>query len=237
VSSGAGSQQAALQSEQQRALAAAQADGARAALSMAQATLANASLVAPFSGFVTKVPSGVGQVVMPGSVLFHMQNTAELKLDGTVSEAEATLVHPGEPLRILGPDGPIDGEVTAVLASVDPTTRRVPVEARVPNASKRPLLSGSYVRAEVESKEALKVLRFPAGVIRAGSQNEVMVVDSGRLQARKVVFSPAPEGMIFVRSGLDAHDIVVVDPSPEAKDGDPLPAGSLAPTSIGQGVR
>ena len=228
VTSGAGSQQSALQAREQRALAAAQADAARAGLALAQANLGNAQLVAPFAGFVTRVPSGAGQVVSPGAVLFHVQNTTELRLVGTVSEPEASLVRTGEVIRVLAADRTVNGTVTAVLGSVDTQTRRVPVEARVPNDPKQPLLAGTYVRAELEGKTTMPVLRFPAGVIRPGSQNEVMLVESGRMQARRVVFHPAPDGMIFVRAGLDPHDVVVVDPSPEAKDGDPIPAGSQA---------
>jgi len=153
----------------------------------------------------------------------------ELKLVGTVSEAEASLIHTGETLRVLAADRAVNGTITAVLGSVDAQTRRVPVEAKVPNDPKQPLLAGTYVRAELEGKNAMPVLRFPAGVIRPGSQNEVMIVEAGRMQARRVVFHPAPDGMIYIRLGLDGHDVVVVDPSPEAKDGDPIPAGSQAP--------
>ncbi len=224
LSSGAGSAQAALQTQQQHALALAQADAARAALALAQANVENATLVAPFSGYVTKVPTGAGQVVAPGATLFHLQDTAQLKLAGTISEADAGLVRPGEALRVLGPAGPVKGTVSAVLASVDPSTRRVPLEARVPNDAKPPLLAGSYARAEIDGDAALPVLRFPAGVIRPGSQSEVMVVDAGRMHARTVVFHPAPEGTIWVSAGLGPHDQVVVDPSPEAKDGDAVPA-------------
>jgi RND family efflux transporter MFP subunit len=234
ATSGAGSAQAQAQTEQQRLLASAQADAARAALSLAQTSFDNGVLTAPFSGYVTKVPSGIGQIVnpnLPGAVLFHLQNTAELKLVGTVSEAEASLVHVGEKVRIAGPAGEVAGKITAVLGSVDPTTRRVPIEARIPNRGDSPLLAGSYARAEVQGQAAVPVLRLPAGVIRAGSQNEVMVAENGRMVARRVVFHPAPEGGIYVRGGLDARELVVVDPSPEAKDGDVIPADAQATTA------
>ncbi len=228
VSSGAGSQQSALQTREQRALAAAQADATKAQLSLAQANLDNAVLVAPFSGYVTKVPSGTGQVVQPGGVLFHLQNTAQLKLVGTISESEASLVRTGQAVRIIGPEAEVKGEISAVLGSVDAATRRVPIEARVANDAKQPLLAGAYVRAEVDGKAEVPVVRLPAGVIRPGSQNEVMVVETGRMHPRRVVFHPAPDGMIFVRGGLTVHDLVVVDPSPEAKDNDEVPAGSVS---------
>ena len=71
VGSGAASQQTGVQTGQQRSLAAAQLDSARAQLALAQATLKNQTLAAPFSGSVTKVPSGAGAIVNPGTILFH----------------------------------------------------------------------------------------------------------------------------------------------------------------------
>jgi RND family efflux transporter MFP subunit len=218
--SGAGSAQADLQAREQRNQVAAQVEAAKAAVNMAQASLANMTLTAPFSGYVTRVPTGTGQVFTFGATLFHMQNTAELKLAGTVGESDVGLVRQGLPIHVMTPGADVIGEVTAVLGSVDSATRRVPIEAKVPNDPKHPLLAGTYVRAEVRGKEELPVLKLPAGALRPGSQDEVMVAEGGHMRARRVVFHPAPDGFIFVRAGLTAKDKVIVDPSPEAKEGD-----------------
>ncbi|MEO6951424.1 MAG: efflux RND transporter periplasmic adaptor subunit [Polyangia bacterium] len=224
--SGAGSAQAGQQAESQHTLASAQADSARAMVALAQATVGNSVLVAPFAGFVTKVPSGTGAVVSPNMTLFHVQNTTELKLAGTVGEADVGLVSPGLAIQLAGTDGKpeskVEGKVTAVLGSVDSQTRRVPIEARVPNDPKHPLLAGTYVRSEVVGRAPVQVLKLPTGVLRPGSQDEVMVADGGRMHVRRIVFSPGDGGIIYVRSGLDAREKVVLDPSPEAKDGELL---------------
>lgn len=226
--SGAGSAQAGQQAEGARLLAAAQADAARATVALAQANAGNSVLTAPFAGFVSKVPSGAGAVVGPNMTLFHLQNTTELRLAGTVGEADVGLVSPGLVIQLAGADGKpeskIEGKVTAVLGSVDAATRRVPIEARIPNDPNHPLLAGTYVRTEVVGKAPVKVLRLPTGVLRPGSQDEVMVVEGGRMQARRIVFSPVEGGVIYVRSGLSASEKVVFEPSPEAKDGDVLPS-------------
>ena len=224
VRSGAGSAQSGQQAEGQRALAAAQVDAARATATLAQASVGNSVLAAPFAGYVTKVPSGAGAVVGPNMALFHVQNTTELRLAGTVGEADVGLVTPGLVIQLAGPDqrpeSRVEGKVTAVLGSVDSQTRRVPIEARVPNDPKHPLLAGTYVRTEVVGKEPVRVLKLPTGVLRPGSQDEILVAEGGRMHVRRIVFSPAEGGIIYVRSGLEPSEKVLLDPSPEAKDGD-----------------
>jgi membrane fusion protein (multidrug efflux system) len=213
--SGAATQMSGVQSAQQKQLAAAQLDGARAQLLLAQANLKNHSLLAPFSGSVTKVPSGTGAIVAPGAPLFHLSDVSTLKLAATVSEGDAALVKAGAKVQV---DSHV-GEVHAVLSSVDAATRRVPVEALITNDGQ--LLGGSFVRAQLLGLDEIAVLKLPANALRPGSQNEVMVVRDGRLERRRVTFSSVGE-VLYVRSGLKNDEQVLLSPSPEAQDGDPV---------------
>jgi membrane fusion protein (multidrug efflux system) len=214
--SGAATQMSGVQSAQQKQLAAAQLDGARAQLLLAQANLKNHSLLAPFSGSVTKVPSGPGAIVAPGAPLFHLSDVSTLKLAATVSESDAAMVKVGAKVQV---DGKISGEVHAVLSSVDAATRRVPVEALIVNDGQ--LLGGSFVRAQLLGLDEIAVLKLPANALRPGSQNEVMVVRDGRLQRRRVTFSTVNDAL-YVRGGLRGDEQVLLSPSPEAQDGDPV---------------
>jgi RND family efflux transporter MFP subunit len=211
---GAVSQMSGTQAHQQRALAAAQLEGARANLALAQAALRNHTLAAPFSGTITRVPSGAGVIVAPGTPLFHVQDTSTLKLDGTIGEGDVQLVRSGAPVEVAGHAGTL----TAVLGAVDAATRRVPVEAQLANDGS--LLAGSFVRAQVKGNKALAVLKLPSTALRPGSQDEVMIVKEGHLVARRVTFAIGGDGALYVRAGLDARDQVVAAPSPEAADGD-----------------
>jgi hypothetical protein len=77
------------------------------------------------------------------------------------------------------------------------------------------------VRARVNAQSEIDVLKFPHGVLRPGSQDEVMVVTpEGRLEARHVVYAVAKDGSLLVRRGLLPSDRLLAAPKPEAKSGD-----------------
>jgi len=222
VGSGAASQQTGVQTGQQRSLAAAQLDSARAQLAIAEAALKNQLLAAPFAGSVTKVPSGAGAIVNPGTVLFHVQDTSTVKLSGAIGEADAPLVRPGASLEVRLDGRTVQGRVVAVLTSVDPATRRVPLEAEIKNDAGQPLLGGSFVRAAVSGLKPVQVLRVPGSALRPGSQNELFVVENGRQRVRHVLYARAADGALLVRSGLEPNERVVAAPTAEAADGDPF---------------
>lgn len=228
VQSGSFAEASGVQSAQQRALATAQLDAAKAQASLAKVSLGNHTLVAPFAGTVTKVPDGIGAVVGPGAPLFEIVNTKQLKLSTTVSEHDANLLLVGAPVTLDLETGKATGRITAVLGTVDPQSRRVPVEAAFANPGF--LRSGAFVQARVDAKNEISVLRLPHEVLRPGSQDEVMVVlDGGRLDARRVVLAVDKDGTLLVRRGLTAADKVVAKPKPEAKAGDLVTVDAAAP--------
>ncbi len=225
VQKGAGSEAMGIEASGREALTLAQADAARAQLKMAEATLRNHVLAAPFSGTVTRVPSGAGLVInpgMPGAALFHLADTKRLRLTGSVSEREVALIKVGGEVLVDSGGKQWKGRVTAVLGSVDPVTRRVPVEAELENNAETPLLAGSYVRATLLGGAAERVLSLPASTLRPGTQDEVMLIESGKLRARRLQFVLGEPGTLLVRSGLAASDQVWLNPTNEAKDGDPV---------------
>lgn len=225
VQNGSFAEATGVQATRQRELALAQLDSARAQRALASAGVANHTLTAPFGGTITLAPTGIGAVVAPGQPLFALVDTSKLKLSTTVSENDANLLSPGTPIHVTSERGQITGRVTAVLATLDPRTRRVPVVAEFDNSAKKnevSLRAGAFVRAWVEAREPIDVLRLPHGVLRPGSQDEVFVVhaETSRLQARRIVFAVAPDGALLVRDGIGAQDRVVLDPIPEARAGD-----------------
>lgn len=213
---------------QRAMLAQAQVEQARAQQRLAAVTLGNATLAAPFGGLVTRAPTGIGKIVAPGEALFHIEDTSVLKLNATVSESDAKLVAIGAAVSIENaPEA--KGKITAVVGSLDPQTRRVPVVAEIPNGLEAGLLSGSFVRAEITGTKPLSVLKVPAAALRQGSQDELVLSKGGKAHLVRVVFSTEPDGSLLVRRGLEASDEVVLSPSFELREGDALVLDAAAP--------
>jgi RND family efflux transporter MFP subunit len=235
VQSGSAPEASGVQTSQQRALAAAQLEASQAQIALAQVALANHRLVAPFAGSVTRAPEGVGSVVSPGDRLFEVADLSRLKLKGTLSERDASLVETGATILVDAEGGPVPGTVTAVLGSVDSATRRVRVEAEIDNTNAK-LRAGSFVRAKLRSGRALSVLKLPREVLRPGGQDELLVVVNDALASRRVIYSISSEGELLVRHGLSPSERVVLSPKSDAKAGDRVlvqagPSASAAPVS------
>lgn len=203
---------------QRALLAAAQLEQARAQVKLVSVSLGNATLTAPFAGLVTRVPAGIGKIVGPGEPLFHLEDTSVLKLSASLSENDARVVVVGSTVTIEGSS--TTGKVTAVLGSLDPQTRRVPLVAEIPNGADSGLLAGSFVRAQVVTQEPVDALELPGSAIRPGSQDEVVVVKDGKTHLVRVSHTSGQNGVIYVRKGLDASDRVIARPRSEVKEGD-----------------
>ncbi|MEN9579596.1 MAG: hypothetical protein RJA70_2605 [Pseudomonadota bacterium] len=219
VSSGSVPEAVGVQTTQRAALAQAQLDSAAAQVALVRVNLSQHSVVAPFAGTVTRVPDGIGAVISPGAVQFELVDTRSLRLKTTVSEQDADLLKAGAEVELEGAQ--TRGRIAAVLSSVDPNTRRVPVEATVPN-EEQTLRAGTFVRARVQSGAPVSVWKLPHTVLRPGSQDEVLAVEGPALVSRRVVYALDTDGSLLVRSGLRGGEQIVVSPTPEAKAGDPV---------------
>lgn len=242
VSSGAGPEVAGVQARQQKALAEAQREAARAQVALAETARANHTLTAPFTGTVSRVPSGPGGVVAPGVPQFHLADYDTLKLVGTVSAGDARLVRMGAAVKIKreargkGQATEAAGKVIALVAALDPATKRVPVEAQIVNDRADPLLAGTLVRAQIATAQPIRALRLPGEVLRPGSADEIVVVGPGdRLEVRSVEVEIAADGALFVRSGVEPGERVLARPWPEAKSGDRVTVAAMAPEGREQG--
>lgn len=208
---------------QQVALAKAQLDGARASTRLAQTGAGQNSITAPFPGVVTRAPTGIGSVVNQGVPLVHIEDTSRFRLSATVGEEEVPIVSVGAPVKILYRERVVEGKVIAIVPSLDQATRRAPVEIEVPNAvATGELLAWSFVRARISGRGEIDAVRVPALARRPGSQDEVVIAVGGRAKIAKVSFAVDEDGSLVVQRGLAATDEVVLSPSADLKDGDPL---------------
>ncbi len=188
-------------------------DGANAGLALSRAILANHTLRAPFAGVITAAPTSAGGLAVAGAPLFTLDDLSTLRVVGTIGENEASLVRVGAPVTVALEGRSVPARISVVIPKVDPATRRMPIEATLANDGT--LLAGVFVHATIDGGGARDVLRYPASVIRPGSQDELVVMESGAPRVRRISFVRADDGAVLVRAGVTESDDVVLTPAPE----------------------
>lgn len=133
------------------ALAEAQLAQAEAAAGLAAEGVRNARLVSPIAGVVTRRPVDVGAQVGPQSVAFAVEDLSSLRLESAVEASAWTHLAVGTPVEVTvdaRPGQRFRGEVTVRSRSLDPATRRAPVEIELAPGGDG-LLPGMFARATV----------------------------------------------------------------------------------------
>jgi RND family efflux transporter MFP subunit len=209
AASGATPQRELIQAQQQLAVAQAQLAQAQAGMRTVSTSSADHSMRAPFDGVMTRVPDGTGAIAAPGVVVARIEDLSALRLHTTVSESELAMLHEGMQARLES--GGAVGTITGIVRSLDPTTRRAPVEVRVPNEDGA-LVAHAIVRAQVIVGEPMPAWRIPATARRPNGT--VLVVDaSGTVTSRPIEAQSDLEGHWLVTSGITDGDRIVVRPA------------------------
>ena len=100
-----------------------------------------------------------------------------------------------------------------------------PIEIKVDNDPKNPLLAYGFVKATALGENEIDVLRLPALARRPGSQDEVVRVEDGKAHILHVPHALDTDGSWMVLRGLAPTDAIVLSPDADMKDGDPIELG------------
>jgi cobalt-zinc-cadmium efflux system membrane fusion protein len=194
--------------EARRELAAAQAehDAARAALGAAGAAPEGGGgrhvLRAPFAGTVVARDAVAGRTAAAGQVLVEVADLSTMWAQLEVPEADAALVRPGQPVRIVleGTRAePREARISRVAPAVDPASRTVKARVELPNGD-RSLKAGLFLRAEIRVTADRDALLVPREALQ-------------RAEGRTLVFVRRGEGLfepVAVRTGEAAGELVEV---------------------------
>ncbi|MEQ1501640.1 MAG: efflux RND transporter periplasmic adaptor subunit [Myxococcota bacterium] len=192
----------------------AQLEQARAAERMASTMLKQHTLRAPISGVVTVAPDNPGTMVGAGSPLFAIEDLSSLRVKGTASETDDWLVA-GLPATVRAGTGAETAPATVerVLSSLDPATRRLPVEIRI-DAPPSWLRAHAFVRVTVESATDVQVLAVPKGALVARPEFAVLVMAGpSAAPVRVPVVVVGEDGdRTLIRGAIEPGALVAVDP-------------------------
>jgi len=187
-------------------------EAARAALEESETRLRKTRIRAPFAGRVGLRQVSVGQYVEPGAAIVSLTRAAPLELRFGVPQRFAARAKVGQTVHaVVGRcEARFEGRVTAIDPRVDPVTRTLRLEAKVPNpegalapgmAVRLRLVTGSIPEAVVVPQEA---------VVRQGTKHLVYVVDEeGAARQREVALGEFFVDGVHVREGVSAGERVV----------------------------
>jgi membrane fusion protein, multidrug efflux system len=112
-----------------------------------------------------------------------------------------------------------EGKVARAAGALDPASRTMTTEVRIPNPSHE-LLAGMYAQVAITMPMPHRVLELPASAVMADARGvHVGVVESGKIRLAAVVVERDNGATIDIATGLDEHDTVIKLGSADIVDG------------------
>src|SRR5262249_35464911 len=148
--------------------------------------------------------------------------TGTLRTYVNVPQAYAGSIREGQRARLTVADLPgreFPGTVARTAKALDPASRTLLVEVRVPNSAKT-LLPGMYARVDLISgrKGASLVVPSDALIVRADGTT-IATVSEGKVHVRNIEVGRDYGDRIEVLSGLEEGDLVIPNPGDAAREG------------------
>ena len=172
---------------------------------------------APFRGRLGIRAVNVGQYLTPGTTVTTLDAMGGTFADFTLPQEELATVKVGMPVRVTieGVKKPLDGTISAVDPTIDPTTRNVKLRAAIPDLAEntRP---GMFVNVQVITPEQKAVVSVPAtAVVHASFGDSVFVIEDKKPGSPGMDTSPDGKPVKiarqqFVRVGVARGDFVAI---------------------------
>jgi RND family efflux transporter MFP subunit len=199
-------------------------EAARANVQRLEQVAGFGKLTAPFSGIITVRTLDVGQLVTAGEgqELFRLAQTDKLRAFVRVPQNYARSTAVGQVGELTVPELPgrkFEAKVVRTAGALDPATRTLLTELEVDN-SKGEILAGSYAQVKLMEAKPEVGLTVPANTLIFRPEGpQVVVVAGDKLNFRTVTLGRDFGGSVEARSGVEAGDRIVVNPSDALTEG------------------
>lgn len=172
------------------------------------------TVAAPIGGVVAELNAREGMTVMSGAALFRINGLGTVWVNAEVSEAQASMVRPGNPVEARAPALPgeiFKGRISAILPEVSPVTRTLKARVELKNPGGR-LIPGMFARVDFAPLARKESLLVPTeAVIQTGTRTVVIVAQGdGRFAPVDVELGFEANGQSEIRKGVEAGQKVVV---------------------------
>jgi RND family efflux transporter MFP subunit len=206
---------------------------ARTELAIAEQQLSRSVVKAPLAGRVIKRSADAGTVLAVGAPIFEIVDDSVFEFRAAVASADYAKVRLGEDVTVTVdalPDFKTGGRVDRVVPMVDARSRSFDVIVRLRGQPR--LVGGLFARAAVHVRDVPKSLVVPPeALVRDGAdptRAQAFVVVDGKADRRDVTVGVERSDAVQVTSGLQAGDVVVIDPPASLGPGTQVEAEPLA---------
>ena len=209
---------------------------ARTEMAIAEQQLARTQVRAPLPGRIAKRNADAGTMLAIGSPIFDIVDDAVFEFRASVASSDLVRVRVGEAVTVTVdalPGVSFKGQVTRIVPIVDPRSRSFEVVVRIPGQPQ--LVSGLFARADIHVRDVPGGLTVPpAALVRDGAdptRAQVFVVAGGKADRRDVTVGVERPDAVQVTSGVQAGDVVVVDPPAVLGPGTAVEVQAATPTT------
>ncbi|MGG1661197.1 efflux RND transporter periplasmic adaptor subunit [Brevibacillus sp. NRS-1366] len=191
-------------------------------LENAREQLANATVTAPISGFVSSVNGAVGQMSGQQPVVVIV-NTNPLLVKANLSEADITKVKVGTVVKVNvnSTDKTIEAKVTAVSPVMDSQLKAYPIEITIPNPSNElksdMVVNVTFPSATSGGTNALVISR--KAVFDRDGKQYVFKLEGETAKLTEVATGKSSSDLVEITNGLAAGDQIVVKGQTLLQDG------------------
>jgi membrane fusion protein (multidrug efflux system) len=206
-----------------RDLAIGQLRAAEGTLAQLRARLANANIIAPRDGVITKRYLQAGYYAKTGSPVVSLADTSSMLVKASVGEAEISQLKIGADATVrvtaLG-DREFNGKVTRITPAASLPVRTFSAEVTVPNAEGI-LLAGMFAKVEIAGGLRKNALVVPesALVLREDQKAVYVVSEDDKVQLRILKLGYIGGGWAEVLDGLKEGELIVTGGQNKLRDG------------------
>jgi multidrug efflux pump subunit AcrA (membrane-fusion protein) len=186
---------------------------ARAQVAIAQKAVADATIRAPYAGYISNRPIAVGEYVTPAAIIATVLRTNPIKLQLQVPEAEVPFITPGMGVSLevdAHRERKFAGRVTAVNPAIDPVSRAATVEAAVENGDNS-LRAGMFATARIVRQGGSRAVYVPRAAVFSDQNTQsyrVFVIDKDTAKLRVVQIGTEEGDFVQILSGVNADETV-----------------------------
>ncbi len=191
---------------------------ARSQQDSAQTVLSYSRIVAPLDGIVTAKSVDVGTVVMPGTPILTVEDTARYRLEASLPEEYLAHAQAGATISVSTEGGQFEGRIAEVVPAADVTSHTFLVKIDLPHDCH--CRSGEYGQASFPIGESNQLAVPKSAVVEHGELQGLFVVAAdGNVEYRLVKTGKTFGDRVEILSGLAAGEKVAISQIDRLRDG------------------